>query len=72
VKITATPAISIPTGRLVRRIGDELLSSRTVERFRRELESELDIVSASGNAAGDEARRDALERAVRRVWGSTL
>ena len=38
----------------------------------RELESELGSVAALGRAADPETRRDALERAVRRVWGATL
>jgi hypothetical protein len=72
VKVTATSAGALATGRLVQRIRAEALSSRTVERFKRELEDELDAVSSSERAAGDEMRRDALERAVRRIWGATL
>jgi hypothetical protein len=72
MKVTATPAGPRPSGRLARHIRDEVLSSRTVERFRRELEDELDAISSSERAADDDARRDALERAVRRVWGAPL
>jgi hypothetical protein len=72
VKITATPAAPHAGGRLVRRIRNEVLSSGTVERFKRELEDELDAVSASERTAGEDARRDALERAVRRIWGAPL
>jgi hypothetical protein len=72
MKLTATSADVIPTDRLTQRIRNEALSSRTVERFQRELEDELDAVTASERATEDETRRDALERAVRRVWGATL
>jgi hypothetical protein len=72
VKLTATPAVAPPLRRLVRPIRNELLSSRTVERFRSELEDELEAVSSSERAADEEARRDALERAVRRIWGAPL
>jgi hypothetical protein len=72
MKITVTPSGSVPTRRLVQRIRHELLSSRTVERFRRELEDELDTVSSSERGTEEDSRRDALERAVRRVWGATL
>jgi NTP pyrophosphatase (non-canonical NTP hydrolase) len=72
MKVTATSTGSLATGRLVRRIREELLSSRTVERLQRELEDELDAVSSSEHRAGDDGRRDALERAVRRIWGATL
>jgi hypothetical protein len=72
MKITATPAASVQTGRIVQRIRHEVLSSRTIERLRLELEDELDTVSSSERGAEDETRRDALERAVRRIWGATL
>ena len=73
MKITATPAAGRPTGRLARHIREELLSSNTVARLRRELEDELEAVSSSERAADEaEARRDALERAVRRIWGAPL
>lgn len=72
MKIIATSARDIPTGRLARRIREDVLSPRTVERFERELEDELEAVSFSERTAEDEGRRDALERAVRRVWGAPL
>jgi hypothetical protein len=73
VKLIATPAGSLAAGRLAQRIRQEVLSPGTVERFKRELEEELDAVSSSERAAAeDETRRDALERAVRRIWGATL
>jgi hypothetical protein len=72
MKITARPASTVATGRLSQRIRNEALSSRAVERLERELADELDAVSSSERAADTDARRDALERAVRRVWGATL
>ena len=72
MKTTATPAAIRPIGRLVQHLRDDLLSSQTVARLRRELEDELEAVSSSEHAAEDDARRDALERAVRRVWGAPL
>jgi hypothetical protein len=74
MKVTATPA-SPPAraiGRLARRLRDEALSPRAVDRFERELEAELEAVATSERAVDPEARRDALERAVRRVWGAPL
>ena len=72
MKVTATPAAARPAGRIVQHIRDDLLSSHTVARLRRELEDELEAVSSSDRAADDDARRDALERAVRRIWGAPL
>jgi hypothetical protein len=72
MKITATPSPTVSTARLARRVRDEVLSSRTVERLERELTDELDAVSFSERTADADTRRDALERAVRRVWGATL
>jgi hypothetical protein len=72
MKITATPAAAIPAARLAQRVRSEALASRTVARFKHELEDELDAISWSGGAADAESRRDALERAVRRIWGATL
>jgi hypothetical protein len=72
MKVTAKPATTRLTGRLAQHLRDELLSSQTVARLRRELEDELDAVSFSERAAEDDARRDALERAVRRIWGAPL
>lgn len=72
MKITATPAAAIPAARLAQRIRSEVLSSRVAERFHRELADELDAISAFERTADAETRRDALERAVRRIWGATL
>jgi hypothetical protein len=72
VKVTATHAGPRPAGRLVQSIRDELLSPDAVARLRRELEDELEAVSSSERATDAEDRRDALERAVRRVWGAPL
>jgi hypothetical protein len=84
MKVTATPAArsgtrsgassatAVSPQRLARSIRREVLSSRTVGRLERELADELDAVAASERAADAETRRDALERAVRRVWGGTL
>jgi hypothetical protein len=72
MKLTATSATSIPAARLARRVRDEVLSSGTVRHLARELADEIDAVSASERGADDDARRDALERAVRRIWGATL
>jgi hypothetical protein len=72
MKITATSTGAISAARLAQRVRDEALSSRTVQRFQRELEDELDAVSAADPAHDADTRRDALERAVRRVWGATL
>jgi hypothetical protein len=72
MKITAAPASALPTGRLIQRIRTEALSSRTVERLERELADELDAVSSSEQEVDADRRRDALERAVRRIWGATL
>src|SRR5262249_37922692 len=72
VKVNAASPGFLPAGRLVQRIRDDILSSRTVERLERELEEELDTVSRLELGNEDDARRDALERAVRRVWGATL
>ena len=74
MKVTATPANGPARAidRLARRIRDEALSPRTVDRFERELETELEAVATSARAVDAEARRDALERAVRRVWGAPL
>ena len=70
MKITAIPAR--PIGCLIQHLRDDLLSSQTVARLRRELQDELEAVSSSQHTAEDDARRDALERAVRRIWGAPL
>jgi hypothetical protein len=58
-------------GPLVNHIRHTVQSAATVHRLEQELAHELEAVSASERAADPEARRDALERAVRRVWGAT-
>jgi hypothetical protein len=72
MKITAASPTAMPAARIAQRLRTEALSSRTVERFERELSDELDAVSFSERTADADTRRDALERAVRRVWGATL
>ena len=72
MKVTATPTSARSGRRLVQSLRQELLSSHTVARLRRELEDELESISSSDRAAEDDARRDALERAVRRIWGAPL
>lgn len=72
MKITVRPASTVVPGRVAQRLRAEALSSRTVARFKHELEDELDAVSVSERAADTDTRRDALERAVRRIWGATL
>jgi hypothetical protein len=72
MKITATSVVAVSPGRIARRARSEVLSSRTVERLDRELADELDAVSVSERTADADDRRDALERAVRRVWGAPL
>jgi hypothetical protein len=53
----------------------EILSRVAVQQLSLELEEELRRVAASEGAAGADAepaaRRDVLERAVRRIWGAT-
>ena len=74
MKTTARPAASnaIPTARIAQRIRSEALSSGSVRRLERELADELDMVSTFERSADADTRRDALERAVRRVWGAPL
>jgi hypothetical protein len=72
VKLRATATAARRGGRLARQIREEVLSSRTVDRLKRELEDELEAVSLTELAAEDDTRRDALERAVRRIWGAPL
>ena len=50
----------------------EALSRGVVRRLTSDLQEELQRVLASERAADPDARRDALERAVRRIWGATL
>ena len=58
-------------GPIVNQIRHTVQSAATVHRLEEELAAELRAVTASERAADPEARRDALERAVRRVWGAT-
>jgi hypothetical protein len=48
------------------------LGARVSRRLADEVEHELQDVLQSERAADPDARRDALERAVRRVWGAPL
>jgi hypothetical protein len=71
MKVDVTVAGS---GDLPRRLADRMriLSADASRRLERELQEELQSVDRSERAADPETRRDALERAVRRVWGATL
>lgn len=60
-----------PDATFARRIGREVPAA-VRRRLERELQDELRQVSDFGFAADPDARRDALERAVRRVWGAPL
>ena len=73
MKITVAASAPRPAyGRLLNHIRDVVSSAATTDRLARELEDELRAISASGRSAEPEARRDALERAVLRVWGTAL
>jgi hypothetical protein len=72
MKLTATSTGTVPMGRAARRLSAEALSWRTIARLERELVDELHEISLSDRSADADTRRDALERAVRRVWGTTL
>jgi len=67
VKVTVDGDIPRP---LARHIG--VLSASARRRLAAELRHELQSVRESERAADPETRRDALERAVRRIWGATL
>jgi hypothetical protein len=77
MKVNVTVAVS---GNAPRQLADRarILSAGSTRRLERELEEELQSVeelqsiARSERAADPEARRDALERAVRRIWGATL
>ena len=77
MKLTVTTTGSLVAGRrssfgpLVNHIRRILQSAATVSRIEQELAQELQAVTISERAADPEFRRDALERAVRRVWGAT-
>lgn len=58
-------------GPIVNHIRHTVQSAATVHRLEQELAQELEAVTASERAADPETRRDALERAVRRIWGAT-
>jgi len=73
VNVTVAGNVARPAiGRLIHQIREIALSAVTTDRLVRELEDELQAVSAIERGADPETRRDALERAVRRVWGATL
>jgi hypothetical protein len=76
MKLTATTTGSLigphsSFGPVVNHIRHTVQSAATVHRLREELAVELEAVTASERAADPEFRRDALERAVRRIWGAT-
>jgi hypothetical protein len=58
--------------RVIDRLSDRIATQRVNDRLRSEIERELQTVSASGLPIDPEIRRDALERAVRRLWGGTI
>jgi hypothetical protein len=69
MKVTVTPV-----GDIARALAApaEVLSNEARARLIDELARELESVSAFDRNADPETRRDALERAVRRVWGVAL
>ena len=71
MKVNVTVSVS---GSAPRQLADRvrILSAGSTRRLEREIEEELQSVARSERAADPEARRDALERAVRRIWGATL
>jgi hypothetical protein len=71
MKINVTVAAS---GNARRQLAERarVLSAGSTRRLERELEEELQAVARSERTADPETRRDALERAVRRIWGATL
>ena len=72
MKVTATVGGSL-VQRTARRTGlSENLSARVRRHLEIDLRQELQAITQSGRAADPEARRDALERAVRRIWGAPL
>ncbi len=76
MKITATITGSLigpqsNFGPVVNHIRHTVQSAATVRSLEQELADELEAISASERAADPETRRDALERAVRRIWGAT-
>ena len=72
VRVTVSGSLVRPGfGPVVNRIRQTVQSAATVQRLEQELAAELDAVIASERGADPETRRDALERAVRRIWGAT-
>lgn len=77
MKVTVATTGSLVAGRrssfgpLVNHIRRTVQSAATVRRVEQELAQELEAVTISERAVDPEFRRDALERAVRRVWGAT-
>ncbi len=69
MKVTVTPV-----GDIARMLAGpaEVLSNEARTRLVDELTRELEAIAAFDRAADPDARRDALERAVRRVWGVPL
>lgn len=53
------------------RLRDHLLAQRIAARLKAELERELQANGSDGEPDSS-VRRDALERAVRRLWGGTI
>jgi hypothetical protein len=64
MKLTATTTV---TGVSPRRI-----STRIADHLRAELEREVEATRVSDPTLDTDARRDALARVVRRVWGTSL
>src|SRR6185295_72330 len=75
VTVSTTGSLAGNSARGFGRLGDHIRytvqSAATVRRMEQELAHELQAVAQSERAADPEFRRDALERAVRRVWGAT-
>lgn len=60
------------TAAVVDRVRARQQAERIAERLRAEFERELQTTPAGDETLDGPARRDALERAVRRLWGATL
>jgi len=72
MKVSVTVGGSLLNGAAARSGVVETVSAGVRRRLAIELEQELQAVHASERAADPESRRDALERAVRRIWGVAL
>jgi hypothetical protein len=75
MKLTVTTAGSLLPHAAGRSGFAHTLSARIRHRLEADLLRELETVMQSeraADAADPETRRDALERAVRRIWGATL